>query len=427
MWPTRWPIRSVPNLTDLDVRNAKKGEHTDGDGLILVVRASRVGARLRRSWVLRIVDGGRRRKLGLGVYPSVGLAQARQKAQDYRRALAEGIDPSVSAKRRASLLEAARSLTLGKVIDNWLANVAPAYKNPQSAAIRERVLRVHFAPLHERDVTAVMAENVAGILRALAQETAKKAQPFIRSIFDYAAALLEPHGVTVVNPADPRRLRAFGWSPKSAKSSIPHPALDWRQMPEFMAELARHEGADARCLAFIILTVARAGAARQAKWRDIDLERGLWSVPIADLKDSKHRTTPFVVPLSSTAIDLIKALPKRGAFLFPGLGGRPLGDQAISYLMRRLHRRGVWKDPKTGKAIDTHGFRSSFRTWAKSLRLDREIAELSMGHVFYAPVESAYARDDDEVLALRRQMLEAWARHCVGQSAEIIAFPSARA
>ena len=70
----------MPNLTDVDVRNAKKGEHTDGDGLILVVRASRFGGKRRRSWVLRIVDGGRRRKLGLGVYPSVSLAQARQKA-----------------------------------------------------------------------------------------------------------------------------------------------------------------------------------------------------------------------------------------------------------------------------------------------------------------------------------------------------------
>ena len=231
----------------------------------------------------------------------------------------------------------------------------------------------------------------------------------------------------ITNPADPRRLRSLGWSPKSAKASTPHPALDWRQMPEFMAELARHDGADARCLAFIVLTVSRLSAARLAKWRDINLERGLWSVPIADLKDSAHRTAPFTVPLSGPAIDLIKALPKQGAFLFPTALGRPIGDMAILYLMRRLRRRGDWRDPITKKPATTHGFRASYRTWAKALRKDREIAELNLGHVFYTSTEGAYARDDEAVLALRRAMLEAWGRHCVGNSAEVVDFPGARA
>jgi Arm DNA-binding domain len=152
----------MPTLTDIDVRTAKSGEHTDGDGLILVVRASRSGAKPRRSWVLRIVAGGRRRKLGLGVYPFIGLAEARRKAQDARRALAAGIDPSITAKRRMALLETAPTLTFGKAIDNSLA-VARPYKNPTSVAIRERALRVHFAPLHSRDVTTITAADVAGI------------------------------------------------------------------------------------------------------------------------------------------------------------------------------------------------------------------------------------------------------------------------
>jgi integrase len=92
-----------------------------------------------------------------------------------------------------------------------------------------------------------------------------------------------------------------------------------------------------------------------------------------------------------------------------------------------MHRCGDWKDPKTGKPATTHGFRASFRTWAKAKRLDREIAELVLGHVFYSASESPYARDDDEVLALRREMLEAWGRHCADQSAKVVAFPSARA
>jgi integrase len=415
----------MPTLTDLDVRNAEPGELTDGGGLILVVRASRSGDKLRRAWVLRIMVGGRRRKLGLGVYPAVGLGQARQKATDARRKLAEGIDPSVTAKRRTAVLEAARSLTLVKAIDDYLAKAAPPFKNAKSTVIRNRALRIHFGSLHSRDVTSITVADVAGVLRTLKPQTAVKSHAFIRSVFDFAVVVLEPHGVRFNNPADKRLLRHLGWSPKSAKASTPHPALDWRLMPEFMAELASHDDIDARCLAFIILTVARAGAARQAKWRNIDLERRIWSVPIFDLKDSKHRTAPFVVPLSPSAVDLIKALPKRGAFLFPNAANHPIDDQAIVHAIRRMHRCGDWKDPKTGKRVTAHGFRASFRTWAKAKRLDREIAELVLGHVFYSSSESPYARDDDEVLALRRGMLEAWARHCT--DSKVIAFPSARA
>ena len=347
----------MPTLTDVDVRNAKPGEITDGDGLILVVRASRSGGKLRRAWVLRIMDGGRRRKLGLGAYPAIGLGQARQRATDARRKLAEGIDPSVTEKRRTAALEAARTLSLGQAIDDYLAKAAPMFKSDKSSAIRYRALHIHFAPLHPRDVTSITVADVAGILRRLKPQTAVRSHASHSQLCsDFAIVVLEAHTAYrfTANPcrSAKRLLRHLGWSPKSAKAATPHPALDWRQMPEFMAELARHDGVDARRLALIILTVVRAGTARQAKWRDIDLERRIWSVPVADLKDSKHRTAPFVVPLSEPAIDLIKALPRRGAFLFPNAANHPIDDQAIVHAIRVMHRCGDWKDPKTGKPID---------------------------------------------------------------------------
>ena len=185
----------MPTLTDKEVRNAGPGEFTDGDGLILVVRASRSGGKPRRSWVLRIMAGGRRRKIGLGVYPFTSLAEARQKAQDARRALAAGIDPSVTAKRRTAILEAARTLTVSQAIDDWLASAAPAYKNPKSDTIRERALRVHFAPLHARDVASITVADVAAILRTLKPQTAVKSHAVMRAVFDFAAVKLEAHGI----------------------------------------------------------------------------------------------------------------------------------------------------------------------------------------------------------------------------------------
>jgi integrase len=416
--------RIMPKYTDLELQALGPGDYTDGDGLKFVVELSRKEeGKLLRNWVFRIQINGRRRNFGLGSYPSVGAGKARQKAQDFRRKLAEGDDPSVTAKRRTAALEDARSLTLIQAIDDYLDDAAPVFKNLKSTAIRERALRVHFVSLHQRDVTSIVVADVAAILRTLKPQTAVKSHAAVRAVFDFATVKLEAHGVTVTNPCDPRKLRQLGWFPKSSRASTPHPALDWRQMPEFMAELARHGDIDAQCLALTILTVVRAGTARLAKWKNIDLERRIWSVPIPDLKNSKHRTAPFVVPLSSAAIDLVKALPKRGAFLFPNAANHPIDDQAIVHAIRVMHRHGDWKDPKTGKPATAHGFRASFRTWAKAKRLDREIAELVLDHVFYSSSENPYARDDDEVLALRREMLGRWGDHCSGKSADIIQLP----
>ena len=123
---------------------------------------------------MRVTIDGRRPKFGLGSYPTVGLARARQLAQDAHRDVAEGKEPGVRAKRRQRLAEAARTLTLGQAIDGWLAKVARPYKNVRSDRIRERALRTHFAPLHSRDVATITVADVAGILRPLAHETAKK-------------------------------------------------------------------------------------------------------------------------------------------------------------------------------------------------------------------------------------------------------------
>jgi Arm DNA-binding domain len=234
----------MPKFTDLELRALEIGPHTDGGGLIFVVEPSRKGGKLLRKWVFRIQIDGRRRNFGLGPYPTVGAAKARQKAQDYRRALAEGIDPSRREKARQRAAMAARTLTVGDAVDRGLA-IAPAFKNAKSTAIRERALRVHFAPLHSRDVTTITALDVASILRTLTPQTAIKAHIAVRRVFDYAITTLEPHGVSMVNPADPRRLRHVGWTPQSPKASTPHPSLDWRRMPEFMAELARYDSVNA--------------------------------------------------------------------------------------------------------------------------------------------------------------------------------------
>jgi integrase len=410
--------------SDRGVRAAPPGEHTvDGAaGLLLRVHAAADGA-LTRTWIVRVKDGARRRRLGLGQYPALGLAEARRKATDAHRAIAEGIDPSQTAKARQRAAEEARTLTLGKAIDGYLAKAATTFKNAKSDEIRTKALRVHFAPLHGKDVAALSSLDVAAILRPLAPHTAIKAHVAVRSVCDFAAAILEPHGVQMANPADPRRLKAVGWSPKPHSQNIPHPAVDWRRMPEVIAELGSRDGPIAACLKFIIATCVRAKTARLAKWQDIDLEKNTWTVARQDLKEGKHRKASFVVPLNDLALDALKTRRSSSPYVFEGVR-----DMDLVCLVRSLRRaHDDWRDPQTQKPFVTHGFRASFKTWSReaniklSTRLPvRELAELVLGHSIGSEVEQAY--DRSTLLDARREILDRWASHCHG--AKILPFPA---
>ena len=425
-----------PLSSDLSIKSAGQGEHmvTGATGLILRVRAAKNGS-FTRTWIVRVADKGRRRRLGLGQYPTTSLAQARQKAADARRDVAGGIDPSVSAKRREQAAKAARSLTLGKTIDGYLAKAAPAYKNAKSDAIRERALRVILAPLHHMDVAAIVPADIADILIHLRPGTASPAQTSIRSLFDYAEALLRPLGVIIRNPAAPRLLAMLGWRRKSRKAHAPLPSVHWKLMPEVVAEVGKLDGADVHCFLFIIATGVRAETVRIAKWRDIDLDRRIWTIQPPDLKDGKHRREPFVVPLSDFSLGVLRIMQGRSPsrFVFPNSSGDPITDQNLVYLMRRLRRRhDDWRDALSGKLFTIHGFRASLKTWTREAPLKRkigahiptrELVELVLGHKIGNDVEQAYDRSD--LLEGRREILDLWSRHCLG--AKIIAFPNVRA
>jgi integrase len=414
--------------SDRGVRSAPPGEHTvDGTaGLILRVHVATNGS-LTRTWIVRVNDGVRRPRLGLGRYPAVGLAEARRKAVDAHRAVAEGIDPSRTAKARRRAAEEARALTLGKAIDGYLNKAATVFKNAKSDEIRTRALRVHFAPLHGKDVASLSALDIADILRRLAPQTAIKAHTAIRAVFDFAATVLEPHGARIANPADPRRLKATGWSPKPHSQNVPHPAVDWRQMPEIIDELSALDGVVAACLTLIIATCVRAKTARLAKWRDIDLEKNIWTVPRADLKDDKHRNVSFVVPLNNLALDVLKAMRRSSSpYVFERAGGQPVRDMDLVCLVRRLRRsHDDWRDPQTKKPFVTHGFRASFKTWSREAHIKtmahipvRELAELVLGHRIGSDVEQAY--DRSTLLEARREIMDLWSSHCAGQNGDVI-------
>ena len=283
------------------------------------------------------------------------------------------------------------------------------------------------------DVAAIVPADIADILIRLRPATASTASTSIRAVFDYAEALLRPLGVMIHNPAAPRPLAALGWRRKSRKTHAPYPSVHWKRIPEVVAEVGKLDGVDAYCFLFIIATGVRAGTARVAKWRDIDLDAQTWTILPVDLKDDEHRREPFVVPLSDFALGVLRAVQGRAPsrFVFPNSSGEPITDQNLIQLTRRLRRRhDDWRDPQSRKLFTIHGFRASLKTWTREAPLERkmavhiptrELAELVLGHQIGNDVERAYDRSD--LFDARREIMDLWARRCLG--AQIITFQNA--
>ena len=273
------------------VETAKAGRHGDGRGLFLYVKPS--GA---RSWVLRYQVAGRRRDLGLGPYPDVTLAMARERATEARRLIAEGQDPI--AKKQQAKPKTFRDTAL-----ELIESKRPGWKSAKHAAQWTSTLETHVFPkLGQMQVAKVETAEVMTVLKPIwikTPETANRVRQRIEAVINYASSL----GIrTGDNPARWRgHLENLLPKPKKVRAVKHHPALPHAEIAAFIAELGEREGVAARALVFTILTAARSGEVRGMTWAEIDLEERVWTIPAERMKAGKeHR-----VPLTDTAINLL--------------------------------------------------------------------------------------------------------------------------
>jgi integrase len=179
-----------------------------------------------------------------------------------------------------------------------------------------------------------------------------------------------------------------------------HAALPYGEMPGFMAALRAQEGIAARALEFTILTAARSGEVRGARWAEVDMNASLWTIPAGRTKQNReHR-----IPLASAARAILMKLHEttEGDFVFPSVKqGRPISIMPMPKLLPRMGRDD----------ITVHGFRSSFRDWAaEQTNYPREVVEMALGQAVGDKVEAAYRRGD--LFEKRRKLMEAWASYC---------------
>lgn len=410
-------------LTDRAVKTLGPGKHGDGDGLTLVV--SEAGA---KKWVLRYQLNGKRRDMGLGPYPEIGLSAARLAAASARALAAQGSDPLTA---REAARKAARPVpTFAEVAKEVIAEAQARTANEKVRYQIDRHLGpAYCGPLLDRPVNEITTVEVAALLRPVWRkkpEVARKLYPAIRRVFEAARIRLrDEHGITFANPALWADLKAMGFEAPKELSRGRHPSLPYQQMPEFMAALREREAVAARMLEFIILTNVRSGAARAATFDQFDLDTGVWSVPVANLKDKKTRKEPFRVPLSPRVIEIVREMQaaRVSKWVFPSPTGKVFSDMATVILLKRMNSGETkWIDPTDGRPIVAHGFRATFKTWCEeTAHFPHSIVEEAMGHVVGSSVERAYKRTD--LLEQRRALMAAWASHCEPSSGgNVVAF-----
>lgn len=414
--------RKAKELSALAVAKLKSdGRYAVGgvDGLHLRVAGGS------RAWVLRIAVGTRsgadglvklhRRDLGLGAYPEVGLAEARERARELRRQVRDGVDPVV--KRREVKLQAALEASKAKTFEDCAKAYIDAnragWKNDKHVQQWENTLATYVYPkfghiaVAEVDtglVLEVLQQSVnatGGTLWLNKTETASRLRGRIESILDWAAFRGYRQG------DNPARWKGHLEHELPARNKVQkvehHAALPYTEMAAFIAQLRLKPGVSARALEFAILTAARSGEVRGARWSEMDLKTGIWTVPAERMKAGKeHR-----VPLAKEVVTLLESLPREASsdqvFLAPR--GSQLSDMALTAVLRRMGRGGLTQ----------HGFRSSFRDWAgETTNFPREVCEHALAHRLADGVEAAYQRGD--LLAKRAALMSDWAKYCYSKS-----------
>lgn len=397
---------SIHRLTTRKVATAGPGKYEDGGGLRLVV--SNAGA---KKWVLRFTIDGKRREMGLGSFPDVGLAEAREKATKHRKQAKDGIDPI-----EARLSEPEKTPTFTRCAARYIRAHRRGWKNAKHARQWVSTLKTYARPkIGKKKVDTITTEDILKILSPIwttKTETAKRVQGRIENILDYAAA----HKYR--DPMNPARWRGHLDKllprPSRVKKVTHHPAMPYTEVPAFMAELTSKGSVSALALRFLILTATRTSEVLQAQWNEIDPEAAVWTIPAERMKARReHR-----VPLSDAALSILETLPHIAGnpYLFPGTRhGRPLSNMALLQLMRKM-AYGVNGD--RGDYVP-HGFRSSFRDWSGEVSsFPRDVAEMALAHVIENKVEAAYRRGD--LFAKRRRMMQEWADYVNKQRAELI-------
>lgn len=341
---------------------------------------------------------GRLREMGLGSASVVSLAKAREAAARARSLIVDGINP-IDARRQTGTIP-----TFGDFADEVVASLSTAWRNDKHKAQWATTLKTHAARLRPISIDRIDTADVLAVLTPIwteKPETASRLRGRIERVLDAARAKGLRSGE---NPARWRGHLDHLLPARQKLTRGHHKALPFAEVPAFVKLLRERDAMSALALEFAILTAARSGEVRAARWGEIDLEAKVWTVPAARMKAGREHRVPLSAP-AVAILEKVRPLGGKGeAFVFPYAKGKALSDAAFDRLLERMDYKG---------RITAHGFRSSFRDWAGEVTdFPRELAEAALAHVVGDATERAYRRGD--ALEKRRELMDAWAAFCEG-------------
>ena len=366
------------------------GRFSDGRGsygLMLNVHTATDG-RTTKSWIQRIWLNGKAKQIGLGPYPVVSLSEARKAALENKRIVFSGRDPRTTTTTPA----------FAQGLDAVIAIQREGWKDGKSEAQWRASLRDYAGALMHKPVDMIVSADVLAALKPIwhtKYTTAKRVRQRISAVMKWTIAqghrTDDPAGA-VLDPV----------LPKNGTHKQHHKALPYADVSAALATVRASDAYVPTVLAFefLVLTAARSGEVRGARWNEIDLDARTWTVPGERMKTGReHR-----VPLSDRAIEILteaRAINPDSDLIFPTVTGRMIQAPVLSALLRENKIEAV-----------PHGFRSSFRQWtAECTDFPREVCEHALAHVGGNQVEAAYQRSD--LFAKRAELMNQWAQYVV--------------
>jgi integrase len=396
--------RTLNLLTALQIKNATPGTNSkstkllsDGGGLYLQITPSG-----NKSFLFRYTFDGKSKAMGLGPTITVGLAEARDMAQQYRSMVLKGFDPREERDRPKATPKELEDKTFQWCAEQYIEAHKDEWRNSTHKHQWGQSLKTFVYPkIGDVTVREIDVHHVMKVLKPIwttNNATATRVRGRMERIIGWAAVN------SYRSAENPARWQAFLSEllpkPSKVKKVKHHAAIPHTEIGAFIDRLHKQpDGVSVRALEFLTLTAARTGEVIAARWTEFDLEEKIWTIPA-------ERTKAFrihEVPLSDRAVEIIKSirhLPDE-KFVFRGIKhGQHISDMTMLQLMRRMKAKAV-----------PHGMRSTFRDWAADKTdFPRELAEAALAHIVGDKTEAAYLRSTR--LEKRRLMMDAWALYC---------------
>ena len=373
-------------LNDRQIKNAKPAEKpfklNDGKGLYLYINTS--GGKL---WRFDFSYNGKRKTLSIGKYPTVSLVEARAAAENARRLLVSGQDPSEAKQQEKRERQAAALNTFEAIARRWHSDNLIRWKENHAARVLRYFETDVFPVIGEMPIQEIRVSDIKtvldGVMTRGVNNTAEKIREWTGAIFDYAVML----EVVETNPA--YSLRKY----IPAKQTDHRPALPREELTEFFRRLILAEIEPQNRIALILnmLTFLRSTELRGGQWNEIDFDVAIWTVPAQRMKHEKTAPKPpHAVPLADWTLELLaelKELTGNTPFLFPSRTKTDgfISDATISRIIERMGYKG---------RVTPHGFRSLASSVLNEQGFNPDAIERQLAHIENNKIRAAYNRAD---------------------------------